>query len=256
MDVFLKNETLVNIGRNVCRGPACQICFVDKSPEKAGIFDTLFRRVTALAAQFCLGNGNCQGQPPRKGFTNREFKVNLHPMSLATQTAQPPAIASLLLDKARRLGLSLPLDLERLAVMRGCDYYGRDLDPRVPPLGEVPLSNAELAIALIAPSLSPAAREIRLAAALLGARDVQADEAAVLAVQENCAETVRHIALCGRCFEPENSFWQTLLDRLPDVEIDAGKFPHPTRFVEMTGIDRGKVGVFTRWIRPRRPVAA
>jgi len=60
----------------------------------------------------------------------------------------------------------------------------------------------------------------------------------------------------GRRFEPENSSWQTLLDRLPDTKIDADRLPHPTRFVEMTGIDRGRVGVFTRWIRPRQPVAA
>ena len=176
-------------------------------------------------------------------------------MGSATQTEQPRAIASPLLDKVRRLGLSLPLDLERLAVMRGCDYYDRDLGPRLPPLGEVPLSNTELAIALIVPSLPPAAREIRLAAALLGTRDVRADEVAALAVQENCAEVVRHIALCGRRFEPENSFWQTLLTRLPNVEADADRLPHPTRFVEMTGIDRGKVGVFTRWIRPCQLVA-
>ena len=177
-------------------------------------------------------------------------------MSLATQTEQPRAMASPLLDKVQQLGLSLPLDLERLAVMRGCDYYGRDLGPRLPPLGEVPLSNTELAIALIAPSLRPAAREIRLAAALLGARDVRADDVAVLAVQGNCAAVVRHIALCGRRFEPENSFWQTLIARLPNVKMDPNRLPHPTRFVEMTGIDRGKVGLFTRWIRPRQPVAA
>ena len=160
------------------------------------------------------------------------------------------------MDKVQRLGLSLPLDLERLAVMRGCDYYDRDLGPRIPPLGEVPLSNTELAIALIVPSLRPSAREIRLAAALLGAPDVRADDAAALAVQENCADVVRYIGLCGRRFEPENSSWQTLLDRLPDTKIDADRLPHPTRFVEMTGIDRGRVGVFTRWIRPRQPVAA
>jgi hypothetical protein len=177
-------------------------------------------------------------------------------MITATQPEQPRDIASPLLDKVRRLGLSLPLDLERLAVMHGCDYYGRELGPRLPPLGEVPLSNTELAIALIVPLLRPAAREIRLAAALLGAPDVRADELAALAVQEKCADVVRHIALCGRRFEPENSFWQTLLTRLPNVKIDADRLPHPTRFVEMTGINRGKVGVFTRWIRPRQPVAA
>jgi hypothetical protein len=177
-------------------------------------------------------------------------------MSSALPSEQPRANASALLDKLRRLGLSLPLDLERLAVMRGCDYYDRGLGPLLPPLGEVPLSNTELAIALIVTSLPPAAREIRLAAAMLGAADVRAEEASALAVGENCAEVVRHIALCGRRFEPENAFWQTLLTRLPNVKIDADRFPHPTRFVEMTGIDRGKVGVFTRWIRPRQPVPA
>lgn len=171
-------------------------------------------------------------------------------------TEQPRAANSSLLDKAQRLGLSLPLDLERLAVARGCDYYERDLPPKVPPLRDVPLSNAELAIALIAPALHPGAREIRLAAALLGAADVRAGEVAVLAQQENCHEVVRHIAVCGRRFEPKNSFWQTLLDLLPDVKVDADRLPHPTRFVEMTGIDRGKVGVFTRWIRPRQTLAA
>ncbi len=177
-------------------------------------------------------------------------------MSMFAQQKQPTTADSSLLEKARRLGLSLPLDLERLALQRGCDYYQRDLSPRIPPLGEVPLSNAELAIALMAPSLRPTAREIRLAAALLGAPDVPPNEVAGLAVEEDCAEVVRYIAHCGYKFEPLNSFWQKLLDLLPDVSIDATKFPHPTRFVEMTGIDRGKVGLATRWIRPRQALAA
>src|SRR2546430_14482423 len=124
-------------------------------------------------------------------------------MSTTTQTQQS-RIASRLMDKVQRLGLSLPLDLERLAVMRGCNYYDRDLGPRIPPLGEVPLSNTELAIALIVPSLRPSAREIRLAAALLGAPDVRAGDAAAVAGQGNCAEVFRYLALCSRRFAPEN----------------------------------------------------
>lgn len=139
---------------------------------------------------------------------------------------------------------------------RGCDYYGRGVASGLAPLGEVPISTTELAIALILPGLHPAAREIRLAAALLGAIDVDADEAAALAVREKCAEIVGHIALCGRWFEPENLFWQSLFNQLPEVRIDTDRLPHPTRFVEMTGIDRGKVGLFTRWTRPRQPVIA
>jgi hypothetical protein len=175
-----------------------------------------------------------------------------------TTLVEPPGIerASRLLAKARRLGLELPLDLERLALMRGCVYYARDLAPRVPPLLEVPLSNAELAVALIAPALSPGAREIRLAAALLGAPDVRADEVAALAAEEHCADIVSYIAQCGRRFEPQNPLWSSLLSLLPEVPIDRDRLPHPTRFVEMTGIDRGRVGLETRWIRPRRPAAA
>jgi hypothetical protein len=130
------------------------------------------------------------------------------------------------------------------------------ISPRVPPLGKVPLSDAEIAIALISPCLHPSAREIRLAAALLGAPNLQATEVVTPAVQENCANIVRYVALCVRRFEPANPFWQVLLDLLPNVDIDADTLPHATRFVEMTGIDRGKVGVFTRWIRPRQPLAA
>lgn len=180
---------------------------------------------------------------------------HLRPVSQAMPN-EKPGVASPLLGKALRLGLSLPLDLERLAVARGCHYYERDLPPRIPPLGEVELSNAELAVALITPGLEPGAREIRLAAALLGSEAVRASEVTLLAQQEHCEDIVRHIALCGNRFEPENPFWKTLLDLLPDVKIDADRLPHPTRFVEMTGIDRGKVGVFTRWIRPRQPLAA
>jgi hypothetical protein len=41
-----------------------------------------------------------------------------------------------------------------------------------------------------------------------------------------------------------------------ELVVDYFKQPHPTRFVEMTGIDRGKGGLFTRWIRPRQRLAA
>src|SRR5712692_10532670 len=51
--------------------------------------------------------------------------------------------ASRLLDKARQLGLQLPIDLERLAIARGCNYYERDLNARTPPLAKsgFPMAN-------------------------------------------------------------------------------------------------------------------
>ena len=97
---------------------------------------------------------------------------------------------------------------QRLAIMRGGNYYDRELPPRVPPLAEVPLSSAELAIALVAPWLHPTARKIRLAAPLLGAPDVDAEVVAAMAVRERCMMIVRYIALCGGGFEPKNSLWQ------------------------------------------------
>ena len=178
-------------------------------------------------------------------------------MSTAVHDAQLASKpASRLLEQAARLGLQLPTDLERLAVLRGCSYYERDLGVRVPPLAEVALSNAELAVALVLPSLSPGAREIRLAAALLGTPGLEANQVVRLAREENCVAVIRYIAQCGQSFEPENQFWGDLLAELPAVPVDADQFPHPTRFVEMTGIDRGKVGVSKRWIRPQIPVAA
>ena len=180
-------------------------------------------------------------------------------MRMNTATDAKPSQSRLsprLLEKARRLGLQLPVDLERLAIARGCDYYERELGSRSEPLGEVLLSNAELGVALIVSSLPPSPREVRLAAALFGAPDVRADEVAVLAMQENCANVVRYIALCGQRYEPENPLWRELIARLPEASSDFDHLPHPTRFVEMTGIDRQRVGVVTRWIRPRLPAAA
>src|SRR2546422_1877260 len=105
-------------------------------------------------------------------------------MSTINPAAQVHAITSPLLEKALRLGLLLPIDLERLAIARGCSYYQRDLPPRVPSLGEIALSNSEIVVALVVPCLRPSAREIRLAAALLAAPDVRVEELVKLANQE------------------------------------------------------------------------
>jgi hypothetical protein len=190
-------------------------------------------------------------------FTAEQFWTIFIRMNTVAPANQSPAgLVSPLLKKIQQMGLELPLDLERLAVLRGCDYYQRKLPPRVPPLTAVPLSNAELALALIIPALSPTPREIRLAAALLGAPDVRAGEVMALAIQEHCAPIVRYIAECGQRYEPRNSFWSELTNNLPETSTTEASLPHPTRFVEMTGIDRQKVGTFTRWIRPRLAAAA
>lgn len=170
-----------------------------------------------------------------------------------TKSERPTPVkgASRLLEKLRQFGLRLPSDLKRLAIARGCDYYQRGLDTQVHSAGDHPVSNAELAIALIVAQHRPSAREIRLAAALLGEPNMEASELAELTIEENCGAIVRYIARSGHRFEPENAFWTSLLAQLPDVEPDIDQLPHPTRFVEMTAVDRGKVGLTCKWIRPR-----
>ena len=223
--------------------------------------ETAWQRDAGLTA--AVSQGQAGDLPPSgaweiRAFTSLSVYGTFPRMGTATEAGRPgvdPGVESRLLAKARQRGLSLPLDLERLAIARGCGYYERDLGPFAGTGDEVPLSNAELAIALVAPSLQPTAHHIRLAAALLGAADESAADAATLAVDENCVGVVRYIALCGRRFEPGNSFWTELLNALPETVVDRDRLPHPTRFVEMTGIDRGKVGTFTRWIRARSQVA-
>ena len=155
---------------------------------------------------------------------------------------------SMVLDKAEMLGLNLPQDLQRLAVARGSHYYIVNEAPLPSP--NLPLSNAELAVALLSPALPPTPQDIRIAAAVLSAPDVDVSILADLAEKEGCAGLVRYIAECGRKYEPDSLFWQNLIARLRDAEIPSGSLPHPTRFIEMTGMIRGKVGFFTHWIRP------
>jgi hypothetical protein len=173
----------------------------------------------------------------------------------------PLEIRSALLKKLAGLGLSLPDDLARVAVVRGLRYYdvyheGADLreQERLKIPCEV-LSNAELGIAMLSPDLPvPGAPLLqvrqRIAAAVLSAEDVDPARLAELAVAEGCCPMVRWIATCGKEVEPENPFWTDLLSWLPEV-AKPDRAPHPTRFFEMTGMTREKIGIQKRWLRLR-----
>jgi len=172
---------------------------------------------------------------------------------------------SALLMKVRRLGLASPSDLERLAVSRGLRYYdshGDSLKNGVSPLhgsdgrisGE--FTNEELAIALFSPSAPYSQQRLRMGAAMLAAEGNRPESIANRAVRERCEAVVRHIASCGREVEPENPFWEKLLELIPagHSELPPDALPHPTRFVAMTGITRKGVGNLKQWIRPRAPL--
>ena len=155
-----------------------------------------------------------------------------------------------LLRKARRLGLGAR-DLERLAIQRGCDYYHNGEPFERIEVSPDQFSNAELAIALLNPALGYDPQMIRLGAAMLSAEGTDPEQLARLAKMERCEALVRYIAEAGMKFEPRNSFWGRLLDFLPHFpEPKSGVFPHPTRFVAMTGFTRRGPETIVEWIRP------
>lgn len=178
---------------------------------------------------------------------------------------EPPTLAaklgttthlSPLLHKARRLGLDAE-GLERLAIQRGCVYYGHG-DP-LPPLAVrlAQFSNEELAIALLNPALRYHPQTLRLGAAMLSAPENSPEKIARLSELERCQAVVRYIAEAGQRFEPQNSFWTGLLALLPATSAPKSSVvPHPTRFVAMTGLTRRGVETVVEWIRPTAPESA
>ena len=167
-----------------------------------------------------------------------------------------------LLMKARRLGLSTPEDFEKLAVRRGCLYYDVRGDrcvveesPEIS-VSRAEFSNAELAIALLSDALPSTLLRQRMAAAMLSAQDVDPSQLVPLAHAEHCAEILKYIAKCGADVEPANEFWGAILRALEGCKIPSDGMPHPTRFIEMTGITRGKIGIQKHWIRPVKSLAS
>jgi hypothetical protein len=167
-----------------------------------------------------------------------------------------PSKPSPLLEKAKNLDLSSPDSLERLAVARGCNHYSHPEMPPPPNVSEIDFSNEELAIALLSPALPYSAHTIRVGAMMLSAADNEPTKLARLTIAEGAIPAVHYIANAALKFEPDNPFWPGLLSMLPDSPaVPDGVMPHPTRFVSMWGMMRGKVGKWVVWLRPSRPIA-
>ena len=166
-----------------------------------------------------------------------------------------------LLMKAKRLGLHTAEDLERLAIQRGCRYYDVYRDSSVvredSPITarRADFSNAELAIALLSLHAPVTLHRKRLGAAMLSAPDVKTDALAALSIQEGCADIVHYIADCAANVEPDRQEWKQLQSALSAHPYVPTEMPHYTRFIEMTGVTRGKVGLFKHWIRPVEALA-
>jgi hypothetical protein len=158
-----------------------------------------------------------------------------------------------LLRKARRLGLTAPQDLWTLAVQRGCRHYWQGNEPDGELVSQEAFPNEELAIALLDTAGTYSPHSIRCGAAMVGALGNDPEMVARLAITERSEAVVRYIAEWGKKYEPENPYWENLLLRLPACEPPKdGVMPHPTRFVAMSGYQRG-VGklVKLQWQRPK-----
>lgn len=161
-----------------------------------------------------------------------------------------------LLQKAARLNLHSPELLESLGVARGCWHYRSPDRIPAPAVPESDFSNEELAIALLSPAQPYSPHTIRVGAAMLGATGNDVTRLVQLALVEDCVAPVCYIATAAQRFEPDNLFWQQLLDDLPEPPVlKEGVMPHPTRFVSMTGMTRAGLHPVTTWIRPRPDLA-
>lgn len=168
-----------------------------------------------------------------------------------------------LLMKANRIGLKSPEDLEKLAIHRGLRYYDPHGDSMADSharaessdsTGEHAFSNEELALALLSPAAPYSQQRLRMSAAMIAAEGNKPETIALLARRERSEPIIRHIACCGVTAEPQNPFWGTLLQMLPQSPAPAKDvLPHLTRFVAMTGLSRTGKGPFMKWIRPTNP---
>ena len=177
-----------------------------------------------------------------------------------------PVHHSLLLRKAREVGLHGASELIGLAIARGCQHYRGGPEP-VPtePLPQAVFSDEELAVALLSPCLPYDPRAVRVGAQMLGGHGNQPRRLALLARRERAENVVRHVAVAGQLTEPCEPFWEELLAALPPAlpsraALPAGVLPHPSRFRIETGLTNpsdpvSRGGPQTKWLRPSPPSA-
>jgi hypothetical protein len=148
--------------------------------------------------------------------------------------------SSILVRKARRLGLA---DLDaamQLAAARGCRHYLPAQPIAIPDPGRLKLPDAELTILLLSGENPYHPTAIRCAAQLARSPHTDPENLAQLAARYKTQRVLSHIARAGLAHDPEGrSFWQSVLHHLPPVpDRQEPDLPHWTRFVSMPGRQR------------------
>lgn len=172
-------------------------------------------------------------------------------MPTLAQTLQTTGPVSLLLRKARRMGLRDTADYIALAVARGCIHYRAAAKSGAKPR-EADLGNDELTILLLIGENPYDPTAIRCAANLARSPDIRPERLARLAVMEKCERVLAHIARAGAAHDSEGRcFWNEILRLMPAQPARReADLPHWSRFVSMPGIQRHGV-VPATWLVPR-----
>ncbi len=164
---------------------------------------------------------------------------------------------SFLRQRARRLGLVKEKDLIDEAVARGCFHFIQADRPPAQKVVEDAFSNEELALTLLSIANPYDPWMIRVGAMMLSHPGNDVGEIIRCTRYERSEAVVRHIALAGTRYEPENDFWKKLADALtPSASMPAeGVLPHHSRYVSIPGkIGPGKMGKPV-WLRPVKAVS-
>jgi hypothetical protein len=172
-------------------------------------------------------------------------------MKTLAQTLASSTPVSVLLRKARRLGIHGIRPMIDLAAARGCRHYESASQPH----GKLPtreeLSDEELAILLMIGENPYEPTAIRCAAQIARSPFVDPLRLAKLAVMEKTERVLSHIARAGIDHDPDGvDFWRAILNRLPPMEIrQEPDLPHWSRFVSMPGRQRAGIAP-TLWLVP------
>jgi len=173
-------------------------------------------------------------------------------MATLAQVLASTTPVSVLLRKARRLGLHGIGAMIDLAVARGCRHYGSWALPLAEHPSRLALNDEELTILLLLGENPYEPAAIRCAAQLARSPHVDPVRLSRLAIKQKCERVLAHIARAGFDHDSEGGdFWQRVLDQLPHLTIrQEPDLPHWSRFVSMPGRQRHGMAAI-RWLVPR-----
>ena len=164
-------------------------------------------------------------------------------MLTLNKTLHQTSHCSVLMRKAKNLGLVDVECLIHLAVMRGCSHFKDTMPSRsLRDPGESCLSDDELVILLIHGNTRYEPMAIRCAAQLLKLSRINPLHVVYLAIRERCETPLRYIASQGLKRDTAGfDHWSAILEGLGDRGVSTvtkGVLPDGSRFVMNGGINR------------------